>query len=206
MARERDRLGLEGTFYTLAFNLALRGEELPLIELWGLRNHWEQGAIHPKLHVTIALLGRFKSKIVVSYHLMPVLAKTPGGLQPQKWVLSEYDKRGVVSGYMFNNQDGNRARARAIEDKFHERLQAIQSTRWDLIPESTDVTEEYGTSRSLRRGSTSVTANKGAHPQVIEFNGRWRKSGASRPNVMIREHYTDIRLVLDQMLEFSRFL
>jgi hypothetical protein len=33
MARERDRLGLEGTFYTLAFNLALRGEELPLIEL-----------------------------------------------------------------------------------------------------------------------------------------------------------------------------
>ncbi len=102
---------------------------------------------------------------------MPVLAKTPGGLQPQKWVLSEYDKRGVVSGYMFNNQDGNRARARAIEDKFHERLQAIQSTRWDLIPESTDVTEEYGTSRSLRRGSTSVTANKGAHPQVIEFNG-----------------------------------
>jgi hypothetical protein len=83
---------------------------------------------------------------------MPVLAQTPGGLQPRKWVervLSEYGKRGVVSGYMFHNQDGSRARARVMEDKFYGRLQIIQSSRRDLISESTDILEEYGTSRSF---------------------------------------------------------
>jgi len=46
-------------------------------------------------------------------------------------------------------------------------------------------------------------------PQVVELNGQWRKSQqsrASRPNIRIREHYTDLWVVLDQLLEFSRFL
>ncbi len=77
---------------------------------------------------------------------------------------------------MFRNQDGSRARASVMEDKFHGRLQIIQSLQRDLIPESTDVTEEYGTSRSFRRGGTSEATNKGAPPQVIELNVRWQKS------------------------------
>ena len=58
-------------------------------------------------------------------------------------------------------------------------------------------------------GGTSTATNNGAPPLVIELNGRWRKkeqSGASRPNITVREHYTDVRMVLDQLLEFSRFL
>ncbi len=79
----------------------------------------------------------------------------------------------------------------------------------NLIAQETDIQEEYGVSRSFCRGGTTAVTNNGAPPMVIELNGRWRKShqgGARRPNVTIREHYTDVRLVLDQLLEFSRFL
>jgi hypothetical protein len=33
-------LALEGAFYTLAFTLALQGEEVPLIEIGGIRKYW----------------------------------------------------------------------------------------------------------------------------------------------------------------------
>jgi len=58
-------------------------------------------------------------------------------------------------------------------------------------------------------GGTSEATNKGADTSVLELNGRWRKkerSGASRPNISVREHYTDVRLVLDPRLAFSSYL
>ncbi len=96
-----------------------------------------------------------------------------------------------------------------FESKFHECLALVQQEKPQLISPNLEVTEEYGFSRSFRRGGTSVAMNNGAPPHVIELNGRWRKShqsGASRPNVTIREHYVDVRLALNQLLEFSRFL
>jgi hypothetical protein len=88
-------------------------------------------------------------------------------------------------------------------------LELIKNSRLDLIAPDLEVVEEYGVSRSFRQGGTSEATNNGVPPLVIELNGRWRKSnqsGASRPNITVREHYTDIGLVLDQLLEFSRFL
>jgi hypothetical protein len=70
------RYALEGAYYVLAFILALRGEEIPLIELCGIHHHLRMGMGHAKSHVKISLLGRLKNEIGASYHLMPVLATT----------------------------------------------------------------------------------------------------------------------------------
>jgi hypothetical protein len=91
----------------------------------------------------------------------------------------------------------------------HLRLAVVQRMNPLLINQEADVEEEYGVSRSFRRGGTSTAINNGAHPDVVEMNGRWRKvhqGGASRPNITIREHYTDVRLTLNPLLEFSRHL
>jgi hypothetical protein len=42
-----------------------------------------------------------------------------------------------------------------------------------LINQEADVEEEYGVSRSFRRDGTSTAINNGAHPDVVELNGRW---------------------------------
>jgi hypothetical protein len=87
-ARPRDKLtlALEGTFHTVAFALALRGEEMSLIELRGIRRHWEQSINHSTPHVVISLLGRFNNETGECYHLMPLLASTPRGLRPALWL------------------------------------------------------------------------------------------------------------------------
>jgi hypothetical protein len=213
-ARPRDKLSLalEGAFYTVAFGLALRGEEVPLIELRGIKRHWEQSMQHETPHVVISLLGRFKNDIGECYHLMPLLAETPRGLKPARWVervLNAYAERNIQSGYMFRNPDGSRLKAKTMEPMFHLRLAVVQRRSPLLISQEVDVEEEYGVSRSFRRGGTSTATNNGASTAVVELNGRWRKehqSGASRPNITIREHYIDVRLTLNSLLEFSRHL
>jgi hypothetical protein len=205
-------LALEGAFYTIAYTLALRGEEVPLVELRGIRKCWDQALAHEQPHVVIALLGRLKNEIGECHHLMPVVFHTPRGLEPGKWVkrvLDEYEGRNIRSGYMFWNGDGTKIKIKELESRFHDRLLRVQQEQPRLITPDLDVVEEYGVSRSFRRGATSEVTSQGALPSVIELNGRWRKShqsGASRPNVTIREHYTDVRLTLNPLLAFSKYL
>lgn len=205
-------LALEASFYLIAYTLALRGEEVPLVEIKGTRRHWAQSSAHATPHIIIALLGRFKNEIGESYHLMPVVPSTPRGLEPKKWIeraLEEWERRGVIRGYFFQNAQGERLPPSHFEPQFFDRLERVKSLRPDLIPPHTDIMQEYGVSRSFRRGATSEVTNLGLPNEVIEANGRWRKSqisGPRRAHVTIREHYTDVRLTLNLLLRFSQAL
>jgi len=68
------QLTVEGSFYLIAFCCALWGEEVPLVDLFGVRKHREEGASHPLKQVVIALLGWFKGKTRENYHLMCIVA------------------------------------------------------------------------------------------------------------------------------------
>jgi len=91
-----------------------------------------------------------------------------------------------------------------METKFLDPLEAVCWQHPTLIPPTTDVSEEFGVSRSFCRGATPVATNKGAPSDIIEAIGRWRKS--RHPNITIREHYTDVLLILDRLLKFSSYL
>jgi hypothetical protein len=171
---DKIKFALEGAFYTIAYTL--RGEEVPLVEMRGIRRCWAQATTHEDPHIVIALLVRFKNELGECHHLMPVVFET---------------------------------KAKEMEPAFYDRLLRLQREQPGLITPELDVVEDYGVSRSFRRGATSDVTNQGAHPNVIELNGRWRKthqSGASRPSVTIREHYTDVRLTLNLLLAFSKHL
>jgi len=206
-------LALEGAFYVIAFRLALRGEEVEMVEMRGIRRHWDQAMAHEELpHIVIALLGKFKNEVGEAYHWMPMLPTTPRGLKPSLWVkrvLDCYAGQNVFSGYMFRNANGSKLKAKMMEPRFHDRLIQVQHSCTHLLDPELDVVEEYGVSRSFRRGGTSEATKNGALPHVVELNGRWRKvnqSGASRPSITIREHYTDVRLTLKPLLAFTSHL
>ncbi len=155
-------LALEGAYYVLGLTLALRGEELTLVEMRGVRKYWEEATQHKTPHIVITLMGRLKNEICESYHLMPVMCSTPRDLHPEKWtrrVLEEYKCQNILSGYMFRNQDGVRWNNKVIEGKFYGRLEAVRVARPNLISQDTKIQEEYGVSRSFQRGGTSSATN-----------------------------------------------
>ena len=96
-----------------------------------------------------------------------------------------------------------------MEANFWDRLERIQISKPHLLSDQIEVTEEYGVSRSFRRGSTSEAINRGVPPDVIEINNRWRKAaqaGSSKPSEKMIEHYTDVRLALNYLLKYSAAL
>jgi hypothetical protein len=169
-------LAMEGSFYLVGFCCALRGEEIPLTDLFGTRTHWDAGESHSTKHVVVALLGKFKGETGESYHLMPIMAVTNRGLEPRKWIgrlLQAYEEKGIEHGPMFRKSDGGCVRAGDLEPKLFERLEFIREVHPHLMVGIEDISEEYGVSRSFRRGATSEAVNVGVPPDVIDANNCW---------------------------------
>ena len=121
----------------------------------------------------------------------------------------EYLNRNIDNGPMFCTSQGNPIKASEMENSLFQCLERVQECRPDLIDESVTVTEEYGIYRSFRHGSTSEVANRGASAEVIDANNWWHKvnhAGSRQVLLLMREHYTDVRLALSQLLCYSSVL
>jgi hypothetical protein len=155
--RARWELALEGCFYIVGFVCALRGEEIPLTNLAGIREHLEASGTSKRPHVVVALLGRFKNEHGDSnYHLLPVVNVTRSGLQARKWIeraVTCCERLGYSRGPLFKDlESGGRRKPSDFEPQFFRRLQEIQNRRPDLIGAGIDIGEQYGVSRSFRLG------------------------------------------------------
>ncbi len=209
---ERYSISREAAFYLIAFCGGLRGEEVPLANLAGILKYWEAGGLAKSPHITITLLGRFKGEMGEQYHKLPLAAVTNSGLKPRLWVvrlLEEYNRLGIYNGPLFQDSNGQPMHASAMEESFFNRLEQIQINRPDLIPQEITVSEEYGISRSFRRGATSEAVNRKVKPSVIKSNNRWRKGergSGKQVSLDMREHYTDPSMILDHFLIFSQSL
>lgn len=209
--KDRWELALEGCFYVISFACALRGEEVPLTNITGIREHLVESGKNKIPHVIVALLGRFKNEHGDSnYHLLPVVNVTRSGLEIRRWIergVRMCEVMGYTRGPLFRDlMTGGKAKASYYEPRFHRRLERIQLMRPDLIGAGVIVEEEYGVSRSFRRGATSRAADMLLPPDVTNANNRWRtveSAGAKKTSMTMRDHYTDVRLTLNLLLQFS---
>jgi hypothetical protein len=198
-------------FCVIAFCCGLRGEELPLLSLCGIRRHLERGKAHPTHpHVVIALLGRFKSEVSEKYHLMPVVLTTQTGLTPGLWIdrmVGWYEQRGIVRGWVFRNfKTGDAARASDFEWDILMELENIQKESPNIIDGKINVLEEFGVSRSFRRGSDTHAQNQGVSISDIERNNRWRSvehAGSKKVVLRMVHHYEEVSQMLKSLLRYS---
>jgi hypothetical protein len=198
-------------FSIVCFCCALRGEEAPLMSLTGTALHAEEGALHPSLpHVVVALLGRFKMEVSEKYHLMPLVLRTDTGLEPAKWIyrmIQWYEEGGVTRGWVFRNKTGDRAKASDYEWDILCELENIQRESPHIISASVDVFDEFGVSRSFRRGSDTHAINQGVKTEDIERNNRWRtveQAQGKAAKLRMIHHYSDVRNMLKALLRYSR--
>ncbi len=125
--------------------------------------------------MVIPLLGRFKGETGESYHLLCLVDITDHGLEPRKWIgrlIQILQHQGARNGPLFRGAQGQHLRANHFEPNLISRLEHIQETKPHLIAANVDVEEEYGVSRSFRRGATLEAINNGVKPDVIDANNR----------------------------------
>jgi len=202
-----------GAYSVIAFCGSFRGPEVFMTDLFGLIKYdSERLMAEGKEYVMIPLLGRFKNEVGDQYHLTPLIATTTSGLPVKTWVQRLIEVRKTerrVRGPAFADPRTGEVQVDWYEREILEHIQSIQQRRPDIVPADIQVLEEYGLSRSFRRGDTSEARTRGADKDDVDLTNRWRTfEGAKekRPRMAMRDHYSDIRLLIPALSRFSENL
>jgi hypothetical protein len=202
-----------GAFSIIAFCTSLRGPETYMVDLKGLIKHQQDlTRMNKHDHVVIPLLGQFKGELNSRYYLIPLAASANSGLPVKRWVhrLIEIRRRaGRTAGPAFCDRNGQVIETLAYQTAFADRLLHIQCRMPDIIPPDVDVLENFGISRSFRRGSTSTARTRGIDDKYVELINRWRKFESARgrrPALPMKEHYSDIAILVLELNKYSQAL
>lgn len=197
----------------VAFCGSFRGPEVFLVDLYGLNKYYEENPSYEgQEYVIIPLLGRFKNEVGSQYHLTPLAACTKSGLKVKVWIgrlLEVHQRDRRFNGPAFCDVLGQVASSPLYEREILERFQMIQERHPEIISRDVQVLEEYGLSRSFRRGATSEARARGVDPDDIDLTNRWRNFESARgrrPRMSMRDHYSDIRLLIPALVRFSQSL
>ena len=220
MAAGENRVVQKGTLFpallsVVAFCCALRGEELPLMRLFETQAHLKEAMEHPTMpHVIVVLMGRMKNEVSENNHIMPLVMITKTGLQPGKWIqrmVKWYADDGITTGWVFRNRrnETEKAAASEYEDDILGELENVQRSTENIIGEHVRVYDEFGVSRSFRRGSDAHALNQEVSSIDIEINNRWRSidnAGGKAPRLRMIHHYSELRALLKSRLRYSASL
>ena len=216
--QRRLEVALTGALIVIGFCAALRGEEIPQVDVGLIRKYWEEGIHCPAVsHVPLALGGRFKQTDgTFRLYVQPLAEKSSSGIEIRKWIersIRELHLRKVTHGPLFRRVSKTRKVQRALigdlDQLFHDLWKRIRHQRPDIIPETVKVEEEYSARRSFRRGATTTAQNRKIDGEVIEMNNRWRKHLKSRgvlPGMTMMERYTDAKASVEALVQFSEGL
>ena len=209
----KEKISDAALFILASFLGGLRGEETLKLVLGEARQYITEAENHCKhKHVILPLRGRFKGETGESFHFLAVTAETDSGLRIGCWLkrsLEFKEERGATRGFLFVDGKEKRLKLRNLEPFILDRVARVQSSFPDLIRESVDVHEEYGLSRSFRRGSNSEALNRGVDEATIDRNNRWRKierAGARKAKLRMRDHYAEVLVSLRSFLKYSQAL
>ena len=210
---KRDLLVMTGAFVSICFCGSFRGHEVFLTDLDGLIRH-NENIQSPKVdsRVIIPLLGRFKGKTGERFHLTPMVATTKSGIELGLWIrllIRMHTAHGRTRGPAFCDQNGNRMKSHLMQKTILGLLLKVQMSDPSVIPMTVDVLEEYGISRSFRRGATTHARNCGVTLSDIKVTNRWRDKENAQGrsiNQPMADHYLEIKQLLPTLVRFSKAL
>jgi hypothetical protein len=162
--------------------------------------------------VIVPLLGEFKGKTGIQYQLTPLVARTKSGIEVKRWILrlvGVRDEAGITNGPAFCDSFGNVAKTKIYENAILERFCVIQRQDNSPIPRDVNVYDDYGVSRSFRRGSCSEARARGVDDRDVDCTNRWRNHENARgrkPRRAMRDHYSDIEILVPALLRYSMAL
>ena len=216
--QRRLEVALSGALVIVGFCAALRGEEIPQVDVGLIRKYWEEAISYKKAaHVPLAMAGRFKqTNGLFKLYVQPLAETTQSGIQIRLWLeraIRELNVRKVETGPMFRRSTKSgkiqRALVGDLDLLFHALWKRIQHQRPDIIPDTVKVDEVYSVRRSLRRGATTEAQNKQIPKEVIEANNRWRKHLKGKgvlPGMSMLERYSDAKASVEALIRFSKNL
>lgn len=205
----RHEIAMFGSFYTISFVLAFRGNETLMLDLRGLINHLNEGLKDQQPHIVIPLLGRFKGEDYTRYHLILAPNRTDSGFEPRlwlEWLTHSKKAQQIFDGPAFSDSQGFVLAQQSFNIELREQLEWTKEAHPSLFSEDVDL-DRIKTSQSFRKGSTSRAQDLNIDQNVIDANNCWRtfdKAKGSRPQLNLRDHYSAVRLMTNKLLKYPQ--
>jgi hypothetical protein len=207
---QKNMIASVATYAVVAFCGSFRGNEVFLTDLQGLQKYLHE--LMDKHFVIVPLLGRFKGEQHSRYHLTPLAATTNSGLKVREWIrrlVGVKEVMGKLNGPAFQDDVGDILSSQVIEGALREWLHLLKETKPGLVPMDVDVLENFGISRSFRRETTSTARVQGVSDKHADLINRWRKfedARGRRPTLAMHDHYSDIEIMIPELVRFSQAL
>ncbi|KAL7533009.1 hypothetical protein ACHAXR_004991 [Thalassiosira sp. AJA248-18] len=201
-------------YVIFGFCNGLRGEEVPLISLAGLRHFWEETAMDAEPYIMTTLHGRFKGELDERWHCLPIPIPdaTASGIPARKWISQKLqrctDIQGRTGGPFFLNAKGKRAKMSDYNEEFR-RLIGEVKLRYPLLIHKDATPELFSLWRSMRRGATLATTGK-VGKDIIDLYHRWRSieggKGGVPAGLDMQQTYLHVRSCLPQLRMYGAVL
>jgi hypothetical protein len=116
-------------FVVVGYARALRGEEIPKLEITGLLKHFAEGGKTEPKHVMLSVMGRLKQEDGERQHFLPVAAVTKSEIKIREWTRRLIElkvKCRHAQGFLFRRKNGSPAKMGDFDEPLIERLVWIQ--------------------------------------------------------------------------------
>jgi len=197
-------------YIIISYTLSLRGSEGFMIDLQGLRKQKDKSPNY----CIIALLGRLKGEKHDLTHLIPCVNKTKSGLNIRSIIARLIELKASANlfiGPAISTMDGKVLTSKAVDDILHDVLTDIFLDSNNLFPPQIDSIEKirnsYQCFRSFRRSSTTRATEQGVSTLDGDVVSRWKAkedSKGKRPNLGMRQHYTQLDLLVKPFLRYTK--
>ena len=198
------------SYMVITYVLSLRGNEGFMLELEGLRKHWD---INRKEYLVIVLVGKLKGENAVREHLIPCSRTTNSGINVEYTLfrlIQEKEKHGLVSGPAISNKKGFLLSSRDIDNLFHELLFDIFETNRKLFPPTIatneDIVDNYKCNRSLRRTSDTRAIEEKVTSSDIDIVNKWdqRSSQKKVAGQVMRHYYAQFEILIKPFIRYTK--
>lgn len=204
---ERKRIiAEEAVFFVLTYVGGLRGSEVRKVVVTSLRRQFVDARGSVPAYVGLPLVGRFKSRGGVRSNIIVfVVQTTSSGIRAGLWLkrlIRCLEAQGIVSGWLYQDDDGSPRRSEAFRNGFYERLERAKGRDESLFGEGINIWEDYGPSRSGRRGA-NTQALKSCTKMEVELFFRWNTGGDETSHLPMHILYAEKKHLVSQVLKVS---
>ncbi|KAL7570934.1 hypothetical protein ACA910_002567 [Epithemia clementina (nom. ined.)] len=180
--QQRLEVALTGALLVCGYTAALRGKEIPLVDIGMIQKHWDKGWVYKqKPHVPLAWsfqTNKWRVKNIYTTTCSNNVVKNSSTNCIGR-AIEEYHTLGVTNGPIFctvsKGGEPRWAMVSHLDKLFHNILKSVQFCWPEVIPVEIKVDNVYSVRQSLQRGATTKSKNCKIPILVIESSNQWKK-------------------------------
>ena len=196
-------------YVVITYVLSLRGNEGQMLELAGLRKHWNE---ERNGYFITVLWGKIKGEEEYREHLIPCANVTKSGINVKYTIgrlIELKSRQRLTTGPAISDNEGALISTKELDKMLHEILVEIYTSNRSLFTSSIEtpeiIIESFKCFRTFRRTSDTRALEEKVEQTDIDIVNKWEHMGLTRRKTSqpMRQHYAQFELLIKPFIRYT---